>query len=667
MDHRMQRKGIFAVILSATIVASVVGAPVSSLGSIGIAAGASSPETVQATDHVAVWERAGLPLRASTTNAEDTVTNPSLFVNYKPEGTGPVDARKSQTSVYGTGTSISLTFESVTGADTTQYNGHDTQLVIARLEPNESQDLSAFEMPADLDEASELLTPENANTNASFTVKDTAAVTNGDVSTSFTPSESGVYVLFLATNETGKSGSFSDPNNNLSVSGNVTIIGSDTVIVQQNSGSVSPSKSSVNRGNSIDFQVDRPAGSSVNHTVIVYKESTWTSAEFELVVQKQISADMNESDFKLKHSISTVEGVADFDGPVTVMGTTFNDEHFDGSTSTPSILDFVVEKANNKTSGHNLSDVETQATGSDTLYASATGVAEADGTQTLTIQTKSSWSTGEYRWVYLGGGRDDSDIYTQTGTVEVNKPSSGTSGSNTGGGDDGGTQVPSDGTAEPVPTDEGATVNFKNIQEGQTVSVTLPEEATTSDLGGMTGLDITMVSSVGDFSIDVTPPAADPPSGTPPIDGSVGYFQINHDVPDEAIASAEITFTVSNLPDDTTPEEVVLYRYHDGEWQELETRHLGNNQFVATTPGFSVFAIGKKSQQTATPTKTATPTPTQTPPATEMSGSQTPPPTGTPEQPGGGFPWVIVLVVVGIVGAVVVYFRDEITEQFENK
>jgi len=83
-----------------------------------------------------------------------------------------------------------------------------------------------------------------------------------------------------------------------------------------------------------------------------------------------------------------------------------------------------------------------------------------------------------------------------------------------------------------------------------------------------------------------------------------------------------------------TPENVTVYRYEDG-WTALDTKHLGNGTYRATSAGFSVFAVGsedddqQQSQRTPTPTATPTPSPTPTPTATD-SGADGAATTDTP-------------------------------------
>jgi PGF-CTERM protein len=71
--------------------------------------------------------------------------------------------------------------------------------------------------------------------------------------------------------------------------------------------------------------------------------------------------------------------------------------------------------------------------------------------------------------------------------------------------------------------------------------------------------------------------------------------EIDHD-PGGEISETTINFSVNASETDTETGKVTLYRPVDGEWVALESRLVsevdGVARYEATTPGFSVFAIG---------------------------------------------------------------------------
>jgi PGF-pre-PGF domain-containing protein len=89
------------------------------------------------------------------------------------------------------------------------------------------------------------------------------------------------------------------------------------------------------------------------------------------------------------------------------------------------------------------------------------------------------------------------------------------------------------------------------------------------------------------------------PTDVPEPQGLVyAYHEISISIPEDAIKGANITFWVPKewlATNNATAENVVMLRYHAGEWANLQTRVIGENathfKFIAETPGFSTFAI----------------------------------------------------------------------------
>ena len=165
---------------------------------------------------------------------------------------------------------------------------------------------------------------------------------------------------------------------------------------------------------------------------------------------------------------------------------------------------------------------------------------------------------------------------------------------------------------------------------------------------------------------------------TPPTD-SMGYITVDHSASDDAIDQVEFTFRVSQARLDErglSTDDVVLYRYSDGQWTALDTTFVettadGSHRFRTTSPGLSAFTIGSSQAQqqtpTTTPPTTGTPTttpddgsPTDTP--SEETSTDTPVSTDTPDEQGGPGILLIgglVIVLLAIAGALyMMYGRD---------
>jgi len=89
------------------------------------------------------------------------------------------------------------------------------------------------------------------------------------------------------------------------------------------------------------------------------------------------------------------------------------------------------------------------------------------------------------------------------------------------------------------------------------------------------------------------------PVDLPEPKGTVwAYYEIDINVPDEAVESARINFWVLKewlQTHGVASENVTLLRYHAGEWRSLPTTIIDENlthvQYLAETPGFSIFAV----------------------------------------------------------------------------
>jgi PGF-pre-PGF domain-containing protein len=127
-------------------------------------------------------------------------------------------------------------------------------------------------------------------------------------------------------------------------------------------------------------------------------------------------------------------------------------------------------------------------------------------------------------------------------------------------------------------------------------------------------------------------------NGNPAI---AGYRQIEPmGVNPDAFSSGVISFRVISrwlAANQITPDQLTLFRNHDGTWIPLPTTYLreeGNYYyFSATTPGFSYFAVaamtpaGVTALPTAPPLSAETTTPTGSAPARSITGVQTRVPT----------------------------------------
>lgn len=625
-DMLQSRGGQIAVLL---IVATVVVSPITVAVGAVTTTTAQSPKTYSVSDNVEIWQRAPLPLRLDTADAAKTIQGGAVDISIQELSTGPVPARKSKLGIYQPDQPVTATFKSVSGAGTNTFNGNDTQVVIARLEPNSSvvdgssTDAAMDMLPTTLDGAQELLTSENANENATFWVKNTGQITDGSISPEVQFPKAGAYVIFLAT---GNAFDAPETGGDLSVNGETTIVGMDAAVVESSAASVSPPSDAVAPGNNATFTIDTGPGKT-NVSVLLYRTSTVANSETVVRVTEPIDSSLNASDITIEHSISELNGVARFNGPVTVFGTTFGDNRTSGSVSVAGTIERAIAEAN-ASSDQTISEPTTEVLNppGDTLDGSIVGLANVTGTVTVNVETLGNWSTGDYTWVVATGSSSAGTLQTATGSLTIQTPSSG------GGGDEDGDfwVPPSDGDDDDEPsgppeeppqeppvntpridgagpgssvTEQAGRVNITLVSAApnRAVQVQIPVNETEVDTGGfaVSGVNLSFTQNTsGSITVNpVTTPPAPPVSQT----SDLGYFEITHTVTNENVSGATYEFVVSKQQLEArglAPGDVALYRYEDNGWRELDTRMIGETnttvRYEAESPGLSLYAISKQ-------------------------------------------------------------------------
>ncbi|MFB6108593.1 MAG: PKD domain-containing protein [Haloplanus sp.] len=198
-----------------------------------------------------------------------------------------------------------------------------------------------------------------------------------------------------------------------------------------------------------------------------------------------------------------------------------------------------------------------------------------------------------------GAGNVDTD--TVTVTVE--------SDSNGGGGGGGGAALT--GPSVDVSTNgASASVGVTGASASDPVDVSFGSSPPTAGGVGLSSLSVA-ADGAFDLSVTVADDAASLPDGTetPPLPGdrtagsrALGYVSVAHpSLDDSGISSADLTVTVDEATLDdrgVAPDDVVVYRYHDGSWTALDTRLAGSadgeDRFAVDSPGLSVFAVAAR-------------------------------------------------------------------------
>jgi PAS domain S-box-containing protein/PGF-pre-PGF domain-containing protein len=537
-------------------------------------------------------------------------------------------------------------------------------------------DTDALEPAAVTDEAVDLLSyVDHANENASFLILegDTSLDGSGELSDSYN-FQSGQWVIFAAVKEDGANG-FTTTNSDISVDGDVTIIGTDMLAVQDGSTTVTDEPETADPGETLNFDIDASdafdSGDSVTHAVVVYRASTMRQARFDAVVDSsEFGNDFDASeDAQLEHSIDEVNGVADVEDGTTINGNDLSDGTVQRPVSLGAIVDFIAEDAGGADPNtHPITNGGASNSEFESIDASVTAVNGESPTTTVAVDTFSNYSnSATYRYVVVSTLDDDeTQLSTATGTLTLSGSSGGGGGGGGGGGDDGGDDDDTTGQPGDTPAPVQQTVTFENgsstttisaVTPGQTISVNIDRTAAAED-GAVSQVNFTSTEDASDVQVRIRDGDA-PTGGVPANDRSptiFRYTQVTLDnLPNADETPGTFRFTVSEdrlERLDVEPENVQMYRYNDGSWNTIETTHVGGDQYFAETPGYSWFSVGveQSAQETDEPVDDATDAEEQ------VTATEAPDDSGG----GGGLPLIVIGIVVALVAVVagVLYLRS---------
>lgn len=287
----------------------------------------------------------------------------------------------------------------------------------------------------------------------------------------------------------------------------------------------------------------------------------------------------------------------------------------DGTTSTIRSVE-VTERANgdiyiNATNIHYSNpqlEVDTDETdptadaGSDATTDEGAAVS-FDGTDSSDGET----SVTQYEWdvdgdgTYEKTGSNPSHTYDESGTYTVKLRVT-----------DGNSNTDTDTktvTVEDASTDTGDPVVVADAGDRTEITVRNPSKGLSVDLSSNDGtgaVSPTRLSLDADtdepFTMSVSAhesaPDSVPEPGATDVGEAVGYVEVTHSVDDAKLSNVRLRTTVrwDALTDGTDEHDLTFYRYHDGEWQAVDTRVVEYTThgavIEARPPGLSVFAVG---------------------------------------------------------------------------
>lgn len=647
----MALPGIRNVSVMLVVVAVVVGsAPVVITGA-DAAPGVQNPTDIpdeqlfEGSDdgQIEVWNRAAYPIRSNDTAAQTQVDFPVTLngqrladgedfssdndgTDTKDLNPASFDGERNPAGVHNPG-EVFISFDGNRAGSSALDNQGNISFLAANVTGEGGQDV-----PADYSSAVDLLSDiDNANENATFRMLEANTTLNSDSETTLSPDfDPGYHIIYASVRQDGSAGFQVDSEGNVSVDGDVAIVAVERVAVQEESATVTE-PSDPSPGDTLDFDINVSSpfapdkDGQVTHTVALYNKSTFEDSRKDIVTNdSKFGPNFNISNgSQVEHSIENTTGVADVDDGIEISGVNLSDgrvartvgmgaivDRFaeDLSTSDP-IIDPIVE------GGSSSSETED-------IFASVNATSGLDRDTTVSVDTYSTFSEGEYQYiVYSQLDNDATRFSTASGTLSLESDDDGGGIGGGGGGGIGGVGGGGDddiGDTDPdeiEPPSRTVTGEVSQVESGESASGTISaanasdvirfESNTTSedDQATLEGVDIEFGGDIEDASVEVStttePPAGAPSLGPDQAIETVGYIETNVEgINDTAISRSAFNFRVSQerlVQAGARPENVRLFRVEDGTPTALSTEHLGDDRYRATASGFSVFIIGIES------------------------------------------------------------------------
>lgn len=395
-------------------VALVLAGPLSVMSSVGATPVAES-QSISATENVDVWERSPLTLR-TTSEGPTTIAAPRTFINVESAATGDLPLNKRTITVYERNESINMSFEPRIGAGTRALGGDEAQLLAVKLdEAPTTEGADTGDISGSLGD----VFANNSNITSSELLDDAEGVgtisEEGELNASYTPESGGAYAFVLVTVDEGNEG-LSVSDGNVSVNGDVTVVGVEQAIVQDNASNAERTQNPVNPGDDVTLDVDTEIeGENVTHAVLLVRQGELQRQSSTVTVSGELNESFSQDQISVENSFDGVNGVATV-GENTGLA--------EGDLSeTQSIPPIGLQGL----FGMVITDAETDADG-DVIHASTT-VVSGDADANVTVQTLDTWPNGAYQYVHVAVGNESVTINSDTGTVTL---------SQTGGPDNGG-------------------------------------------------------------------------------------------------------------------------------------------------------------------------------------------------------------------------------------
>lgn len=421
-----------AIVLSVVIVAGAAGGASGAVDDAPTTQPAVSGDDFRdVTPNVEVWERSALPLRLNAADASTAVGNTNGFVNVESFGTGDVPTDREQQTVYDADSTVTVEFETKLGADTSSFANQDAQLLVARLD----EDAPATERLLDgstammATQAMMLYDTEYANANASFRLVSAGQTDGGgELSVEYDLAADGrgpgLYVFFLVQDYDRAAETWGSTDRGFEVVGDELrvvsqgrVLGTEATLVQRTGATAMPTRSVYTAGDDLAFDVDAAQttdSETVTHAVVVYNRTDYESARVLTEISGDVSGPPAPEQVTVRRQIVGVNGVSRLDRTTLFDTVTLDNGRVARIGSGVSTVDFVAEQLDS-------ADPLDETTGDPVTLDGSVTVVEGDDTETVTVGTRSNWSTGTYQYLYIASGADTSEIMTATGTFTIER------------------------------------------------------------------------------------------------------------------------------------------------------------------------------------------------------------------------------------------------------
>lgn len=548
-------------------------------------ADASTGEQTAVSENVSVWTEATLAMDLK--HPDDTPTVESPLVAAVPSRTIAGET-SSGSSISGTtnqpaatavspGSLLQIEFWNENGANTEQFAGTNTSMVVAAVD---SPADPAVDGTAELSavRAAELLAVDDRNDRASFETqftedgtRDMRVVDDDGYFPSYygidETADSGLYALYVIETVDGEG--VSTENGALTIDGDISVLGIQTIAVHDAESTVTVDDSAV-AGETVEFEASA-SGDSVDHTVAVFDESALADETQQLRTDQPVDTLLEPDAVDVTSSVG-VHGVADTE-PATVFGSQITAHPASQATDLGMLTTY-------------LSTADSDADGPAGSITATTG---ANSTETLGVETLESWESGSYRYIHVGTASDGTTT-TTSGSIQLDEPDDSASTSTS---RSGGSSRPLETTTTTTETATQLSVDYANGGDQLAIDIGSPANSTLGST--LTALETNIVRTVRSFDAEIGHAGTVPPHATDHNTTLLSYHDINSSElssSDYGVVTFEFTVDDELLAQlDADPSDVRLYQ-HDTEWSELDTEQVGEHRYEASTTQLSSVAVG---------------------------------------------------------------------------